>query len=264
MEENQSRVITFGGAFSNHIVATAAACRKYNLESIGIIRGEEDASNPSLKQAIDNGMQLHFVNRETYSGKEGPELKKELEQRFGRHYQIPEGGNNSEGIRGCAEILRPEWNYDLVACACGTGATFSGLMASKKANQSIVGVSVLKGENKLSSDLMKMNAGPFKRAAVAGNEVLEKEFIEEDCIINTYAFKGYAKYDEKLVGFKSKFELEYGIPLDHVYTAKLMYAVFDLIEKSKFRAGVKVLAIHSGGLQGNKGFEERYHLTPSR
>lgn len=266
LAENFNTVITFGGAFSNHIAATASACKRYNLKCIGIIRGEEkDASNPTLSEASKNGMLLHFVSREFYSQKNDQLFKNYLEANFGRHYLIPEGGNNLEGALGCMEILKPEWNYEYVFCACGTATTYAGIFASKNQDQKIIGISVLKGKNTLPLEAGNLINGllPGKKCSLAGNEVLENEIIREDCIINSYAFKGYARLDESLVEFKKNFEAEYKIPLDHVYTTKLMYAVFDLVKKNKLPSKSKLLVIHSGGLQGNKGFEERYHLIPN-
>ena len=203
--ENYVTVITFGGAFSNHIAATAAACKKYNLKCIGVIRGEEgDALNPTLLKAKENGMTLHFLNRELYSQKNEDSFHVYLENNFGKHYLIPEGGNNKEGVLGCTEIMKPEWEYDYIFCACGTATTYAGLLANKADAQRVIGISVLKGENKLPAEAEKYLEIllPDKKRRIAGNEALEKEFLEEDCIINNYAFKGYAKLDATVVDFK--------------------------------------------------------------
>lgn len=264
--ENFETIITFGGSFSNHIAATAAACKRYNLKCIGIIRGEQkEESNPTLNQAKKNGMLLHFVNREFYAHKNENSFKGYLENNFGKHYLIPEGGNNAEGILGSGEILKPDWHYDYIFCACGTGTTYAGLKAAKQNSQKIIGISVLKGENKLSAEIEKLlhSIFPEEKIKIDGNEILEKHFVEEDCIVNSYAFKGYAKLDSFLLAFKKEFESLYKIPLDHVYTTKLLFAVFDLIQKNKLKPKAKALVIHSGGLQGNRGFEERYHLIPN-
>jgi len=264
--ENFETVITFGGAFSNHIAATAAACKKFNLNCIGIIRGEEkDASNFTLSRASANGMSLHFVSREFYSHRTSEEFKNYLQNNFGRHYLIPEGGNNEKGVLGCTEILRPEWKYDYLVCACGTATTYAGLVAGKNDGCVAVGISVLKGENKLPADvgILLTSMFPGRKISIAGNETQEEEFIKEDCILSSYSFKGYAKLEPALLKFKSQFEAEFKIPLDHVYTVKLMYGLFDLLNRDKLKPGSRILAIHSGGLQGNKGFEERYHLSPS-
>lgn len=264
--ENFKTIITFGGAFSNHIAATAAACKKFKLNCIGIIRGEEqDGSNATLSRAKENGMALHFVSRELYSRKNSEEFKNYLGVNFGNHYLIPEGGNNEEGVLGCMEIINPEWDYDYIVCACGTATTYAGLLANKNNKQCIIGISVLKGENKLPLETERIleSFSPDKRIKIAGNEALEKDFIMQDCILNSYSFKGYAKPDADMLKFKTEFESEYKIQLDHVYTIKLMFGLMDLLKTNKLKPGSKLLAIHSGGLQGNKGFEERYHLSPN-
>jgi 1-aminocyclopropane-1-carboxylate deaminase len=263
---NFETIVTFGGAFSNHIAATAAACKKSHLKCVGIIRGEESSAlNPTLAKAKQDGMQLHFVSREFYSQilKDGSE--KYLHDNFGRHYLIPEGGNNEEGVLGCMEILKKEWDYDYIFCACGTGTTFAGLVASAKPGQKVIGISVLKGENKLPLEVQNLlgSISPGQKNKIQGNEAPEKSWLEDHCILNTYCFNGYAKFDENLLQFKNDFELKHKISLDHIYTSKLLYGVFDLNEKNKLKPGSKILIVHSGGLQGNKGFEERYHLTPS-
>jgi 1-aminocyclopropane-1-carboxylate deaminase len=265
---NQSHetIITFGGAFSNHIASTAAACKKFNFNAVGIIRGEEtNETNPTLVQAKKNGMQLHFVSRELYSQKEEDGFKLYLEKHFGRHYLIPEGGNNSAGVLGCSEILKNEWEYDYILSACGTGATYAGLMASLKPHQIVIGISVLKGTNDLPRETEELFHCVFskKEDKIYGNDALAGDVIKNNCICNTYAFNGYAGYHKDVIAFKASFEHTYKIPLDHVYTSKLLYALFDLMEKKKLGQEAKILVIHCGGLQGNRGFEERYHLSPS-
>lgn len=283
--EKHNLIITFGGAFSNHIAATAAACKLFNIKCVGVIRGEEhsstslDATNPTLQKAKENGMQLHFVSRELYAQKNDEAFKKYLHETFGAHYLIPEGGNNVEGALGCMEILATNFtnntnsvgdnscnsrlSHDYILCACGTGTTFAGILASAKPNQSVIGMSVLKGGNKLPEETENLlqQVFPDKKLKVFGNEALEKPIIENSCISNTYCFSGYAKFDKTLIDFKKEFEREHNIPLDYVYTNKLFFAAFDLMKKNKFKSNSKILIIHSGGLQGNKGFEKRYKLS---
>lgn len=232
-KQNKDTILTFGGAFSNHIHATAVACELIGLKSIGIIRGEKESENNfTLSSAKENGMQLHFVSREDYRKKESEEFIQELKSRFGDFYLVPEGGNNELGSLGCEEILSESTNdFDLIICAVGTGATFRGL--SKKSKQKTIGIRVLKSGE------------------------------EEKDINNNYSFGGYAKHTQELLDFKNKFEKENNIPLDYIYTAKLFFAVHDLINKNEIPKNSKVLIIHSGGLQGNKGYEERYNLNPS-
>ncbi|MDO9000824.1 MAG: pyridoxal-phosphate dependent enzyme [Bacteroidota bacterium] len=263
---NFKTVITFGGAFSNHIAATASACKLEGINCIGIIRGEESQNlNSTLLKAKQDGMLLHFVDRGTYSKKTEVSFANYLLKTFGDYYLIPEGGNNDEGVLGCAEILKTEWDYDFIFIACGTAATYAGVLASAKTNQTVVGINVLKGENLLVNDALNKLQSIFttKKFVINGNEELEKLQIENSCITNNYCFNGYANLTNELIEFKNKFEKEFNIPLDYIYTNKLFYAVFDIINKNKIRPNSKVLIIHSGGLQGNKGFEERYHLMPT-
>jgi len=255
-----SRVLTFGGSHSNHIYSTAAICKETNIDSIGIIRGEEKLieQSPTLQFAIKNGMKLHFVSREKYKDKTTENLVNDLKKLFGNFYLIPEGGSNYEGIKGCIEILNNDLKeYDYVFCACGTASTYSGIKISANPNQKIIGISVLKGENKLIETVNEwMN--------IFGSEKIEAHqtgLINCSTIINGYDFGGYAKYSEELILFKRNFEMEYSIPLDYIYTSKLVYAVFDLIKQGRIIKDSKILIIQSGGLQGNAGFEKRYGLV---
>jgi 1-aminocyclopropane-1-carboxylate deaminase len=260
-ELGHNTILTFGGAFSNHIAATAAACKLAGLKSIAVIRGEEtEALNSTLLKAREDGMQFYFVNREAYKKKQEAFFLEDLLKRFGPHYLIPEGGNNEEGLKGCMEILPPGAPYDYILCACGTATTFAGILASAKSSQTVIGISVLKGENALpeqATELLKQ-ALPGSTYSIRGNEELEKQKIENSCITNNYCFNGYAGFDHRLVTFKNQIEKQYGIPLDHVYTIKLFYALFDLVEKQKFKPNARILVVHSGGLQGNAGFEKRF------
>ncbi len=230
-------ILTFGGAFSNHIHATAIACKEFGFKSIGVIRGEKESENNfTLSEAKQNGMQLHFVSRDEYRQKESKAFLEQLTKQFGKFYLIPEGGNNILGEKGCEEILPLENDSDIIFCACGTGTTFNGIKKSLKPNQKLIGISVLKG-------IGEMTANPE--------------------ILSEYHFGGYAKHADELLEFKNKFVKQNNIPLDYVYTAKLFFAVVDLISKNKIQAGKKVLIIHSGGLQGNAGYEQRYRLNPN-
>lgn len=263
--KNHNTVLTFGGAYSNHIAATAAACKRLNISCIGIIRGEITTPlNPTLLKAEANGMQLHFVNREFYSNKDSEHFSDYLKEKFGKFYLIPEGGNNEMGILGCKEICNPDWNYNYIFCACGTGATYTGILANSSADQTIVGVNVLKGENTMLEEVRESmrHYFPIQTKEIKGNEALQTETISHSCITNLYAFKGYASYNPELIKFKIEFENEYKLKLDYIYTTKLMYALFDLIHLKKIKKYSRVLMVHSGGLQGNVGFEERYQFKP--
>lgn len=239
-KENKNTIITFGGAFSNHIAATAVACKLAGLKSIGIIRGEETSSNnPTLSLAKENGMELLLVSRDEYSQKVDGAYLQRLRYMYPEAFVIPEGGDNKLGQKGCEEILRQETgDYSTIFCAYGTGTTFKGLAKSLTPSQYITAVNVLKYE---------ANAHE-----------------PQTQILNNYHFGGYAKHTIELLDFKLWFENSYSMPLDYVYTCKLFFAAFDLMKHQKLDKQKAILIIHSGGLQGNKGYEERYNLKPSR
>lgn len=254
-------ILTFGGAHSNHIAATAKACKDANLNSIGVIRGDlSQTESPTLVRAKENGMQICLVSREDYRKKEDPTFFDRLQKKFGDFYILPEGGNNKEGILGCMEILKPEWTYDYIFCACGTGATYAGLLASANANQMVVGINVLKGNNTMPKEVVKklLEIDQTFTFNIYGNEKQNESIIDQHCILNTYAFSGYAKHDPPLVEFKQTFENKNGFLLDYVYTNKLFFAVNDLIQQKKINTSSNILVIHTGGLQGNVAFERRF------
>jgi 1-aminocyclopropane-1-carboxylate deaminase len=257
-------ILTFGGAFSNHIHATAAACRLSGFKSIGIIRGEEQSeTNTTLSSAKEWGMKLHFVSREEYEKKHTEEFIKALENKYGNFYLIPEGGNNYSGALGCSEILESITDFDSVFCACGTATTFAGLSKKLLPWKKLIGISILKGEQSTIKETQELinKIRQDRHFEIFGNdEVLNKTPIQRSGIVNDYNFGGYAKHTKALLEFKNMFEKNYAIPLDYVYTSKLFYAVFDLISKNKIEENSKILMIHSGGLQGNKGYEKRHAL----
>lgn len=239
-ELGKDTILTFGGAFSNHIAATAFACKQEGFKSMGIIRGEESArENPTLLAARANGMELLFVSREEYKQKEDAAYLQTLSEQFPNAWIVPEGGDNAEGQHGCEMILSEATNdFTHIFCAYGTGTTFKGMARTLQASQKLTGIHVLKYE--AATDL-------------PGTEIL-----------NAYHFGGYARHTQELLDFKTWFEKEFGIALDYVYTAKLCYAVFDLINKGQITPDENILIVHSGGLQGNAGYEARYNLNPSR
>lgn len=243
-KQHKSTLLTFGGAFSNHIAATAAAGFSYNLKTIGIIRGDELSNNleqtlqnnPTLKFASEHNMQFEFVSRAEYRNKTTPEFIAALQEKFGDFYLVPEGGTNNFAVKGCEEILCEEdAKYDVVCCAVGTGGTISGIINSLKNHQKAIGFSALKG-NFLQDEIKKY--------------ILKTE----NWSLNTnYHFGGYAKVSEELITFINKFKSETKIPLDPVYTGKMMFGIVDLIKNGFFETGSKILAIHTGGLQGIQG-----------
>ena len=251
-------ILTFGGAHSNHIYSTSAVCRELKTKGICVIRGEDITSeSPTLQFARECGMHLHFVSRENYKRKTGADFIEELYQKFGEFYLIPEGAANYVGVKGCGEILNEDLKkYKYVFCASGTAGTFSGINISAGSGQNVIGISVLKGQNKLIEDANKWMNVFGKEKIVEGDKAL----LDHSTILSGYHFGGYACYDVALVKFKNDFENIYQIPLDYVYTSKLFFAVFDLIKKNSLIKNTRILIVHSGGLQGNTGFEKRYGL----
>ena len=237
--ENQQKLLTFGGAFSNHIAAVAAAGKMNQLQTIGIIRGDELANgiadNPTLRFAQECGMQFDFISRAQYRNKTEASFLAELEQKWGSFYLIPEGGTNDLAVKGCEEILtEADADFDFICCAVGTGGTISGLINSAKPHQKVLGFPALKG------DFLKEEICKF-----ATNQNWD--------LISAYHFGGYGKVTPELIAFINRFYLETGIPLDPIYTGKMVFGVIDLIQKGYFPEGSKVLMIHTGGLQGIEG-----------
>jgi 1-aminocyclopropane-1-carboxylate deaminase len=238
-EENQVTLLTFGGAFSNHIAAVAFAGKEKGFKTIGIIRGDElagkVAKNPTLLFAQDCGMQLEFISREEYRLKSESSFLENLKQKFGSFYLIPEGGTNDLAIKGCQEILIPEdAEFDYICCSIGTGGTISGIINSVLPHQKVLGFPALKG------DFLK-------------EEILNLTQNDNWELLTDYHFGGYGKVNEVLIGFINQFYTENQIPLDPIYTGKMVFGVIDLIEKNYFPDGSKILLIHTGGIQGIQG-----------
>ncbi|MCR8669050.1 pyridoxal-phosphate dependent enzyme [Aestuariibaculum sp. M13] len=232
-------LLTFGGAFSNHIAAVASAGKVCRFKSIGIIRGEELESkiedNPTLKFAKSCGMQFEFVSREAYREKTSEDFINQLKEKFGAFYLVPEGGTNIQAVKGCEEILTEEDDmFDYVCCPVGTGGTISGLINCSKPGQQVLGFPALKG------DFLKEDISKF----------VSKSNWK---LITDYHFGGYAKINQELVHFINVFKEQNQIPLDPVYTGKMMFGIQELINQGYFPEGAKILAIHTGGLQGISG-----------
>ena len=238
-KENQNTILTFGGAFSNHIAAVAYAGKIHNIKTIGIIRGEELEikinSNPTLSFAQQNGMQLKFISRTSYKLKTNLDFLNQLESEFGNFYLLPEGGTNNLAVKGCEEILtKHDFEFDYICCCVGTGGTIAGIINSALPHQKIIGFSAMKGDF-LNDEICKF----------ASNKNWK--------LIDWYDFGGYGKVNTNLITFINQFYLDYGVPLDPVYTGKMAFGIMDLIQKNYFPEHSKILMIHSGGLQGIKG-----------
>lgn len=238
-KQGYQTVLTFGGAYSNHIAATAYAGKIHGLKTIGVIRGEELQEtwleNPTLAKAHENGMQLYFVTRNQYRLKQTAEFLSDLKSKLGKFYILPEGGTNALAVQGCEEIITQEdHDFDFVCTCVGTGGTLAGLSNSVARHQKVLGFPALKG------DFLK---GVIRKFAQRENWEL----------ISDYHFGGYAKIDKTLVDFINNFKESTNIALDPVYTGKLFFGLFDMIKNDYFQYGTKILAIHTGGLQGVVG-----------
>ncbi|ABQ04944.1 1-aminocyclopropane-1-carboxylate deaminase/D-cysteine desulfhydrase [Flavobacterium johnsoniae] len=237
--ENKDTLLTFGGAFSNHIAAVAYAGKEQGFKTIGIIRGDElldkIQENPTLKFAQENGMQFEFVSREEYRLKNEKSFIEKLKEKFGDFYLVPEGGTNELAVKGCEEILTEEDSvFNYVCCAVGTGGTISGLINNALPNQKILGFPALKGD-------------------FLNDEI--RIFAKKDNwnLISDYHCGGYGKINLELIEFINSFFEETKVPLDPIYTGKMVFGVIDLINKNYFPAHSKILLIHTGGLQGIDG-----------
>ena len=231
---NYNGIITFGGAWSNHILATACSCYLKKIKCIGIIRGEKPRQvSATLREAANYEMDLKFISRDTYAQKTSNEFLDTIKKEFPRYYIIPEGGAGKEGENGAGDILQYAVgkNYTHLVCAMGTGTMFNGIRKAVSSNQNILGIVVLKGWKK-------------------------ENAIDEPGLLLDYHFGGYAKYDHVLINFMNEFFSLTGIPTDFVYTGKLAFALFDLMKKDHFPPGSKILMIHSGGLQGNASLQK--------
>lgn len=240
LKQNHDTLLTFGGAHSNHIYASAAAAKECGFKSIGIIRGEENLPlNPTLSFATSCGMHLHYVSREAYKRKTERDFIKELQKLYGRFYMIPEGGTNILAVQGVAEFAASLINaieFDYCCLPVGTGGTISGMINGFNESKKVFGFSVLKGGEFLNDEIKKYSLQQHHKPWL---------------LITDYHFGGYAKLDKVLLEFMERFKQTHNISLDFIYTAKMMYGVYDLIRKGSFKAKSKILCIHTGGLQGN-------------
>lgn len=235
-------LLTFGGAFSNHVVATACTAHENGLQSVGIIRGDELAfkwkDNPTLVKATALGMQLKFVTRSDYRNKHSVEFIEQLKAEFGHFYLLPEGGTNELAVKGCEEILTEEDNHFNVVCSSvGTGGTIAGIINSVSSEQRVLGFPALKGD--------------FLREDICKFANKEQWNLQMD-----YHFGGYGKVSAQLINFINDFKNETQIPLDPIYTGKMMFGILDMVKKDKFERDAKILAIHTGGLQGIVGMNK--------
>ncbi len=242
-ELGHDSLLTFGGAFSNHIAATAYAGKEHKFRTIGVIRGKElegnFSDNPTLQLALENGMRFKFISRADYRSKEDGDFLKDLTLEFGRHYLLPEGGTNLLAVKGCEEILTDSENdFNLICCPVGTGGTVSGIINASNERQYILGFSALKG-NFLKEDIRKFAS-------------------KKNWDLNArYHFGGFAKVTPELIRFINDFKQITQIQLDPIYTGKMVFGIFDLLKEDRFERGTRILAVHTGGLQGIEGINQK-------
>ena len=255
ISQNKSGILTFGGAWSNHLVATALACRQASLESIGIIRGEKPAKlSATLQEVQDYGMQLQFVSREAYSNEAA--IIPGLQLQYPQHFIVPQGGQSHLGVLGAAEMLQlaPIKSYSHISCAAGTGTMLAGLVHAAFPHQQVIGICTLKmpeGVNSLNTFVQQYAAA---RASSRLGEGVDKigEPVKNYRIFYDYHFGGYARKTGELLRFMNSIYQKHELPTDFVYTGKLLFGLMHLVQNDHFQPGSRLLMVHSGGLQGNR------------
>jgi 1-aminocyclopropane-1-carboxylate deaminase len=239
-------ILTFGGAFSNHLVATASACHALNLKSIGIVRGDElsENSNQTLKKCHELGMHLIFVSREDYQQKTDYDYLNSLKNEYPDFYIVPEGGSNYYGMIGCQEIIKEiDQDFEHIFVSQGTTTTSCGILLSLKENQTLHVIPVLKGFDSLEEMRKILNQALFDTETV--EELLTKVQVHPE-----FHFGGYGKITRELIDFISEINTKHQLPLDQVYTAKAFYGMLKIIYNEDFK-NKNIIFVHTGGLQGN-------------
>jgi 1-aminocyclopropane-1-carboxylate deaminase len=232
-------ILTFGGAFSNHLVATAFLCKEKGIKCIAVVRGEEPkALSHTLEQCKKLGMRLHFISRSDYKDIEQDFYIQKLKKHFGNFTIVPEGGYAKAGAKGAA-LIADLWDDETIThiCTCvGTATTLAGILLNAKHTHKVIAIPVIKNMIDIEERVKNLTGINF------GEKLIQ---------FNNYHFGGYAKYNSDLIGFMNKFYEQYNIPTDFVYTAKMMYAIMDKIEMGYFEKGSNIMCMHTGGLQGN-------------
>ena len=236
LTSNKPGILTFGGAYSNHLVATAFLCKTNNLKSVGIVRGEKPLIlSHTLQNCINYGMELQFISREEYNKKENPDFLGNLSLKWENYLIIPEGGYHPKGASGAALITKfIAKDTSHICTAIGTATTFAGLIDGAREDQQIIGIPVLKGLTDINEKVAYLTKS---------NHNFQ--------LFDAYHFGGYAKKTPELINFMNNIYKQYNLPTDFVYTAKMMFAIFDAIEKGFFKSGSRITCLHTGGLQGN-------------
>ena len=241
---NKTELLTFGGAFSNHIHACAAATKEFNIKTHAIIHGPElDDNNPTIQFAKQCGMQLHVVNRMEYRLRQDEQYIAKLQARFPNAFILPEGGTNEYALLGCKELVDSLPAHDYLICPTGSGGTLAGLIEGSKLSTQVIGIAVLKQAEYLVNDIKKLS----NKAKNQNNWQLLTEHHDG----------GYGKFSSELWAFCQNMEHTYNLPLEPIYSGKMMYALWQLIEQDYFAPGSKIIAVHTGGLQGLNGLKYR-------
>ena len=244
-ERGLNKLVTYGGAFSNHIAAVAACARHHGMESVGIIRGEEltaDA-NPTLRYAASCGMELIFIDRQSYREKDQPGFHQRFLNSAHEYYVIPEGGSNDLAVRGATEILGTHTrDFDCICIAAGTGGTAAGVIHSARAQQQVLVFPALKGDF-IRSDIERLLPDRDKT-------------VTEWSVVEDYHFGGYARWNRQLIDFINDFKAANHIAIDHIYNGKMLFGLLDLIKNGYFSPETSILVIHTGGTQSIVGFNE--------
>jgi 1-aminocyclopropane-1-carboxylate deaminase len=235
-DRGHHRLLTFGGAYSNHIRATAAAGSYFGFSTVGVIRGEEHLPlNPSLSYAVSHGMELSYLDRSSYRHKTSPDVIAALHEQFGSFYLLPEGGSNAHAVRGCSEIpAEIDLPFDLICCPCGTGGTLAGIACGLSGTQRALGFSVLKGGSFLDDQVRDLQFQAFGRSP--GNWAID----------HSYHFGGYARQTSALKDFIADFENRHELGLNWIYSAKMMYGIYALAAQGAFPSGTVIVAVITG------------------
>ena len=253
-QQKFTKVLTYGGAYSNHLVATAYAAHKAGLKSIGIVRGlDADLENHSLKFVRECGMEVKRISREEYRFKNEPDFLQELRDEFGPHYRIPEGGANFLGVEGCMEIITESETafkaIDFICTSIGTGTTLAGMLAANSMNKPILGFTPFKKGDFLRGEVSDLMYRTF----------LDEEFVDEQMenlhLVTEYHFGGFGKVKPELKEFVFWLKESTGVQFDLVYNGKMLFGLYQMIKSGKFKDGDSIIILHCGGVQGNVGFD---------
>jgi 1-aminocyclopropane-1-carboxylate deaminase len=244
LQQQKKGILTFGGAWSNHLVATALACQQAGLASIGIIRGEQPAElSATLQEVQEYSMQLQFIARSVYSDEAA--IIPALQEKYPDYYIVPQGGQSHLGVLGAAEIVQLTQikSYSHVSCATGTGTMLAGLVHAALPHQQVIGICSLK---------MPATANNSLNTFVKPYAANGKHYT----IFYDYHFGGYARKTSELISFMNTIYQKHDLPTDFVYTGKLLFGLMQLVQTNYFQPGSRILVIHSGGLQGNRSLPE--------